>query len=88
VLGIGHVLENLDRAGQPELGVGERKVLGAHGAVLEVGAASLLPLRLQLRVLEVDPHDPLDSRAVGPLRGQHAFAAADVEHRGGCGVGE
>ena len=60
VLGIGHVLEHLDRRRQVELAVGERQLLGAHRPELEVRPLALGPLGGELRVLEVDPdHAPL-----------------------------
>jgi hypothetical protein len=51
---VGHVLEHLDRRGELELVVGERHVLGLHDLVLEVRRLALLPLGVQLRVVEVD----------------------------------
>ena len=81
VLGIGHVLEHLDRRGEVELVVGEGEVLRAHRAVVEVRPRALLPLRGELGVLEVDAHHSALAQPLRPLVGEHALAAADVEQR-------
>src|SRR3954471_15765687 len=73
VLGVGHVLENLDRGRDLELAVRERQVLGLHHAVLEVRRAALLPLGVQRRVVEVDPDDALVAETLRPLLGEHAL---------------
>ena len=44
-LGLGHVLEHLDRGGQVELVVGERQGGGVRGPELEVRAPALAPIR-------------------------------------------
>jgi len=80
VLGIGHVLEHLDRRRDVELPVRERQVLGLHHPVLEVRLAALLPLGLDRRILEVDADDAA-LEPLRPLLGQHALAAPDVEDR-------
>ena len=81
VLGVGHVLEDLDRRRHVELAVGERQVLGLHHAVLEVRRLALLPLGVERRVVEVDADDALVAEAPRPLLDEHALAAADVEDR-------
>src|ERR671937_675776 len=47
VLGIGDVLEHLDRRGGVELAVGEGEVLGLHHPVLEVRRRALGPLGVE-----------------------------------------
>jgi hypothetical protein len=49
-------------------------------AELEVRPPALLPLGAELRVVEVDPHDPGIAEPLGPFDGEHALAAAHVEH--------
>ena len=46
------------------------------------GARAALPLLVQQRVVEVDADDAPVAEALGPLVGEHALAAADVEDRG------
>ena len=54
------------------------QAVAAAGVEVEVRALAALPLLAQLRVVEVDPdHAPRD--VLGPLLGQHALAAPDVE---------
>ena len=81
VLGVGHVLEHLDRRRDVELAVGERHPLGLHDPVLEVGRLALLPLGLDRRVLEVDADHAAGRDPLRPLVGEHGLAAADVEQR-------
>ena len=66
VLGVGHVLEHLDRRRELELAVGERQLLGLHDPVLEVRRLALGPLGLDRRVLEVDPDDAAVAQALRP----------------------
>ena len=80
-LGVGHVLEHLDRGGHVELAVGEGQRGGLLGAVLEVRARARGPLCGQLLVVEVDAHDAPVAELLGPLVGEHPLAAAHVEHR-------
>ncbi len=87
-LRLGHVLEDLDRGGELELVVAERERRGLLDAELEVRAPALLPLARELRVVEVDAHDAPVAEALRPLHGEHALAAAHVEHRGGRGEPE
>ena len=68
VLGVGHVLEHLDRGGEVELALLERQVLGLHHLVGEVRRLALGPLGLDRRVLEVDPDDAA-ARAAAPTCG-------------------
>ena len=82
VLGVGHVLEHLDRRRERELAVREReRLLRAQDAVLEVRRRALLPLGPQHRVLEVEADDPRRRPRDRPLVGEDRLAAADVEHR-------
>ena len=86
VLGVGHVLEHLDRAGQVELVGGERQVLGLHHAVLEVGRLALGPAGLDRLLLEVDADHARVAQALRPALHEHALAAADVEQRVAAGA--
>ena len=79
MLGIGDVLEHLDRTRHIELVLGERQVLGAHHDVVEVRRVVLGPARLDRLLLEVDPDDAPLRQALRPALHEHALAAADVE---------
>ena len=50
------------------------------------GRAALLPLGAQLGVVEVDADDAAVAEPLGPLDGEHALAAAHVEHGLGRGA--
>src|SRR4051812_46396799 len=80
LLGLGHVLEHLDRRCHVELVVLEAETRGLLGAVFQVRARAGSPFRLELRILEVDPDDAVVLQLLRPLVGEHALAAADVEH--------
>ena len=88
LLGVGHVLEHLGRGGQVEFVLAEREVLGRHRPELQVRAPPRCPFAPELRVLEVDPDDASGPEPLRPLSGQHALAAADIEHGAGSGLGE
>ena len=81
VVGLGHVLEHLDRGRKVELSVGERQALGALGEVGEVRRGPLGPLGGEQRVVQIDADDARRLEQLGPPLRQDALAAADVQPR-------
>src|ERR1700722_669121 len=88
MLRVRHVLEHLDRAGDIELVIGERQVLGSHHLVFEVRRLALLPAGLNRGLLEVDPYDTASLESLRPLVHEHTLSAADIQQRGGAGGSE
>ena len=74
------MLQHLERARGVELVVRERQVGAVERAELEVRPLPRLPLRAELGVVEVDPHDTAFSEALGEALRQDTLATADVEH--------
>ena len=85
-LGVGDVLEHLDRGGEVERPIRERQVLRRASRNSRFATPARPPLGLELRVGQVDPDHRPSPELLGPLEGQHALAAAHVEHRFGRGA--
>ena len=71
MLGVGKVLEHLDRAGQVEVIVCERQILGLHDAIFEIRSLALGPSGLDRRLVQVDAL----CREIRPARDVAAVAA-------------
>ncbi len=59
----------------------ERQWSPATGANSRFGRSRVAHSACELRILEVDPDDAAVAELLGPPVGEHALAAADVEHR-------